>query len=94
MMESLKIRTAVYEDLESIAEIEKVCFPMAEAASKQQFKERIRFYGDHFLVLEFGGVIAGFINGLVTDSETITDEMYEKPCYHNEKRKISGGVRS
>ncbi|MCD8214570.1 MAG: GNAT family N-acetyltransferase [Clostridiales bacterium] len=86
-MESLKIRTAAYEDLEGIAEIEKECFPIVEAASKQLFKERIRFYGNHFLVLEFGGVIADFINGLVSDSEVITDEMYEKPCFHNKSGK-------
>ncbi len=81
----LQIRTAVLDDLDMLAEIEKICFPEAEAADKDIIKRRIEVYGNHFLVLEKDHKIIGFINGMITDEETIRDEMFETASLHNEK---------
>ena len=44
----MEIRTASLQDLEDIASVEAACFPVAEAATKAEFAERIQHYGDHF----------------------------------------------
>ena len=64
--------------------VEAGCFPQAEAAGKEAFAERLRVFGDHFWLLEDEGTLVGFINGLVTNEETIDDLMYEKADLHIE----------
>ena len=39
------IRTADIMDLDDIAAIEAACFPPAEAAARDEFKERLTYYG-------------------------------------------------
>ena len=77
------IRNAAASDLDRIAAIEAACFPKAEAATYESIRDRIAVYGDHFWLLEIDGVIASFVNGLVTDYPHLTDEMYEKASMHN-----------
>ena len=77
------IRTATMKDLEAIAEVEKICFPPAEAASEESFKERIKYYPEHFWLLEEDGKLISFINGFVTDEITICDEMFADASMHN-----------
>lgn len=80
----MKIRTATMDDLNEIANVEAECFPAAEAATKEEFADRIRYYGNHFwLMLEEDKLIA-FVDGFVTDEADLTDEMYEKAAMHNE----------
>lgn len=80
----MKIRTATMDDLNEIANVEAECFPAAEAATKEEFVDRIRHYGNHFwLMLEEDKLIA-FVDGFVTDEADLTDEMYEKAAMHNE----------
>ena len=45
------IRTATYEDLDAIAAVERLCFPPAEAASREAFADRLRHYADHYRLL-------------------------------------------
>ena len=45
------IRTATSSDLDCVAAVEAECFPAAEAASKEEFAERIAAYGNHFWLL-------------------------------------------
>lgn len=78
------IRTATMEDLKAVAAVESSCFPLEEAATEQEFAERLRTYPNHFWVLEEEGKIIGFINGLVTDEESICDEMFADASYHDE----------
>ena len=42
------IRSARPEDLEAVSAVEAECFPAQEAATKESFEERIRYYGDCF----------------------------------------------
>lgn len=79
------VRKARNDDLDDIARIEQQCFPVQEAATKEQIKERMKHFGSHFYVIEYVGTIVGFINGMVTDEETISDEMYEDALLHNEQ---------
>lgn len=78
------IRSAVQEDLESIANIEAQCFPAAEAATKEAFAQRIQYYGNHFWLLFEGDRLVSFVDGFVTDCPDLEDEMYEKAFLHKE----------
>lgn len=78
------IRTAVKEDIDDIASVEAECFPKAEAATKEEFEERLKYYGSHFWLMFDDDKLIAFIDGMVTDCEDLTDEMYEKAEMHNE----------
>lgn len=47
----MEIRTATMNDLDAVAAVEAECFPVAEAATKEEFAERIKYYGDHFWLM-------------------------------------------
>lgn len=79
------IRTATLKDLDAIAKVEATCFPVAEAATKEEFKERLEYYGNHFLLLFEEDKLVSFVDGFVTDQKDLTDEMYEKASMHNEQ---------
>ena len=80
----MEIRTATMNDLDAVAAVEAECFPEAEAATKEEFAERIKYYGDHFWLMFEGGKFITFLDGFVTDEPDLTDEMYEKASLHNE----------
>lgn len=78
------IRRVRKEDLNRVAEIEALCFPPKEAAGREAMEQRISLFPESFLVAEDSdGRIIGFINGCVTDGNTICDEMFEKIDFHN-----------
>lgn len=81
------IRKATMNDLDAISEVESECFPAAEAATKEEFKERLESYADHFLLMFDGEKLAAFIDGFVTDEPDLTDEMYENAAMHSESGK-------
>lgn len=83
----MKIRKATMNDLDAISEVESECFPAAEAATKEEFRERLESYADHFLLMFDGEKLAAFIDGFVTDEPDLTDEMYENAAMHNESGK-------
>ncbi|MDR3566211.1 MAG: GNAT family N-acetyltransferase [Negativicutes bacterium] len=76
------IRRVRPEDLKRITEIEAACFPAAEAASQEIFKDRIAVFPDCFLVAEAAGILIGFINGCITDSPVIYDELFHSTFNH------------
>lgn len=78
------IRTAVMSDLDAVASVEAECFPPAEAATKEEFAERLRYYGDYFWLMFEDEKLIAFVDGFVTDEKDLTDEMYEKAAMHNE----------
>lgn len=79
------IRTATIADLDEISQLEALCFPPAEAASRDAFKWRLLAYPTHFWVLEQGGKILSFINGPVTQEKDLKDEMYDDPNFCDEE---------
>ena len=80
----ITIRYAVSTDLDSISAIEAACFPSAEAAGSDSFKDRLFYYPDHFWLLLENEKIVSFVNGMVTDKPDLTDEMYENAAMHSE----------
>ena len=81
------IRNATINDLEEMAAVEAECFPEAEAAKKEDFANRLKFYGNHFWLLFDENRLIAFVDGLVTDEPDLTDVMYEKAEMHNEAGK-------
>ena len=74
-------------DLSAVAKVEKECFPPLEAATEDSFRERLQFYGNHFLLLYKGDQLISFVDGFCTDDRDLTDEMYEKAELHQEEGK-------
>ena len=81
-MTALMIRRVKVEDLDRVAEIEVLCFPVEEAAKIQAFQERIETFPESFLVAEADGILIGFINGCVTNSPVIYDELFHSTQHH------------
>lgn len=81
----LKIRQAATDDLDRITEIEAICFPEAEAASRESLRKRLEVYRDSFLVAELEGKMVGFINGSVINEKVISDEFYSDVSSHDPK---------
>ena len=80
----MKITYAKEKDIAAIAAAEVACFPPAEAATEQEFVERIKYYGNHFWLLYDADKLIAFVDGFVTDEPDLTDTMYENACMHNE----------
>ena len=81
-MQDFTVRAVRQDDLDSVTEIEAVCFPAAEAASRDSFKERIAAFPESFLVAEVDGNLIGYINGCATDSPVIYDELFYSTIHH------------
>ena len=80
----MNIRRATVEDLDSVAAVERACFPPAEAATRARLAERLSRYPDHFLLMFDGERLVAFIDGFVTNAPDLTDEMYERAELHDE----------
>lgn len=78
------IRTATIQDLEALASMEAVCFPVAEAATKEDIAARLQVFPNHFWLLFQDDTLVSFADGMTTDSPDLTDEMYEKADLHDE----------
>ena len=67
------------EEIAQAAEIEKICFPPNEACSYAHMEKRVEKAPELFLVAEdrATGRIAGFLNGLATDREHLTDDFLQ-----------------
>lgn len=78
------IRYATVEDLKAVSAVECACFPSAEAATEESFRERLEHYADHFWLMFDGDKLVSFVDGFVTDIPDLTDEMYEHAEMHDE----------
>ena len=70
----MEIRTAALQDLDAVAAVEAACFPAVEAATKEEFAERLRYYGSHFWLMFDGGNLIGFVDGMVTEQAALHNE--------------------
>lgn len=82
-MNDLKITKGKIEDYRAIAEVEKACFPIAEAASEKQIKERLLAYGDCFYLLYVDDQLVSFLDGMISNEKDLKDEMYADVFMHN-----------
>ncbi len=88
--QSYQIRNALMQDLDSIAELERICFPEKEAATKQKFRERLAVFNNYFWLLEEekeNGRTVSMVNGMLSDEENLVDEMYENSNMHRDDGK-------
>ena len=83
----MQIRTATIDDLTAIAQVEAACFPPAEAATADEFKDRLEHYANHFWLMFDNDKLIAFVDGFCTDNSNLTDEMYAKADMHNETGK-------
>ena len=63
----VNIRYATMADLDDIASVESVCFPVLEAATKEEFEQRIKYYGNHFWLMFDNDKLIAFVDGFVTE---------------------------
>lgn len=78
------IRRASAADLDAIAALEATCFPAAQAATREQFAQRLAHYAHHFLLLFLGDRLVSFVDGFCTDRPDLTDDMYAQAEQHRE----------
>lgn len=77
------IRKVETNDLDALVNIENMCFPKEEAATRASFEYRIAAFPDSFYVAVENNQIIGIVNGCVTDRLTISDELFEPMGGHN-----------
>ena len=78
----MEIRKGTMDDLARVTAVEAECFPAAEAASEESFRERLSAFADHFWLLMDGDRLVSFVNGMVSDEADLTDAMYANAWMH------------
>lgn len=79
----MRIRTASMKDLDAIVRVEALCFPPAEAADRPSIQRRLSVFPDRFWLLWEGDTLVSFVNGMLTDTPDLADEMYEDAALHD-----------
>ena len=79
----MKIRHATLNDLAVISSVETCCFPPSEAASIVSLEDRLQHYPECFWLLFDNETLVSFVNGMSTDLNNLTDDMYENASMHN-----------
>lgn len=77
------IRNAHESDLDAITELEQKTFPPEQAATRAQFRQRLKKYPDHFWLLFEGDHLISMVNGAVTNEKDLHDDMYANASCHN-----------
>lgn len=77
------VRNAKIDDLDTISELEALCFPKEEAATKEDFYHRLKTYPECFWLLILDDKIISMINGMTSNSPVLLDEMYRDSSMHN-----------
>ena len=75
-MQDVIVRQADINDIDTVTELEKSCFPVSEAADRKAFELRLRNYPECFWILEMDELIISMINGMATNAKDLCDEMY------------------
>lgn len=78
------IKKAEMKDLDILAEASAVCFPPAEAGTKERIQEQLAVYPNCFWIGrdEFHDLVC-FAAGPVTKDGTFTDKVYTDPSLHD-----------
>lgn len=77
----MEIRFATIDDLDAITAMEAVCFPAAEAASRESFEKRLQEFPNHFWLLVDKERPVAMINGMVSNERMLSDEMFADSLY-------------
>ena len=78
LSEKYEFRSIRTEEAEQVAELEQICFPPAEAISREDIIDRVEKIPELFLVAEDRekGKLAGYLTGLATDEEVFQDKFF------------------
>lgn len=78
LVKRFEFRSIRSEEADQAAAIEQICFPPNEACSEKNMKERIAKAPELFLVAvdRKTGKVAGFLNGLATNTSVFRDEFF------------------
>lgn len=90
---NIAIRQGTLQDLDAVTMIESICFPPAEGATRDSLRDRLAAFTTSFLVAELDGQLIGFINGCITNQDTLTDDLYESTAKHDLSRRKYDGLR-
>ena len=77
------IRNVIESDLDQCFEIERVSYEGNEAATIEKIKKRIQKYPEGFIVLEWRGIVVGFINSGATDHVDLANEEFKDLIGHD-----------
>ena len=85
LSERFEFRNICPEEAMEAARIEQICFPPNEACSEIQMVERANRIPELFLVAvdRENGKLAGFLNGLATDSDVLLDDFFRNAGLHD-----------
>lgn len=85
LTEQFEFREIRSEEAEQAVQIEQICFPPNEACTEKMMLERVAAIPELFLVAadRETGKIAGLINGLATDRESLQDDFFRDASLHN-----------
>lgn len=78
----MELRNGRPEDGRTLAEIEAICFPAAEAATEKDLQARLAVFPENFWLLQDGETVLAFVNAITTDLPDLTDEMYKNAAMH------------
>ena len=73
------------DEADEAATVEAECFPPKEACMLEHMRERVRAAKEIFLVAveKKNGKMAGFVNGIATDSDDFTDDFFTDASLHD-----------
>ena len=80
--EGWSIRTGRPEDWEAAAALERACFPPAGAADPERIRDRLKHFPDCFWLLFCGDRLVSMVDGMATDQEDLTDDLYADASLH------------
>ena len=86
----MNIRYADMSDLAAVTAVEAACFPPAEAATQQDFAQRLRYYSGHFWLMFDGGTLIAFVDA----GRKIQRELQKKFCGEIRQILKSGGAKA
>lgn len=78
-----KMREVRLSDLDRCYEIETAAYTGDEAATRDKIRTRIEVWPDGFLVLEYNGEVAGFINSGAAFDAQMSDEAFKELQGHD-----------
>ena len=89
----MKITYAEEKDIAAIATAEAACFPPAEAATEQEFVERIKYYSNHFWLLYDADKLIAFVDGFCHGRAGFDRYNVRKRLYAQRKRCMADDFR-
>ncbi len=76
------IRRATLADLDSVAALEAICFPLAEAAGREAYAARLAAFADRYWLLFVDDALVSLVGGSLSNEWDLRDEMFADASLH------------